>query len=188
MWQGCKTKWHEVSLCSQWVEVDCQYRCWVGQRQLNLDRRWPNVAAAKGSPASCRCPSWTRLGSARLDPFHASLVGSAAVHLIVASPLSVTHQKATLASPGITLQSFKIVTRKKQCHPSSLLLLLLVTSQLSQTGCIEVFCVYVSSEELQLYKLKCPQLNYECDHWLWFGEGSLALVYLAAFQPLHVLL
>lgn len=133
-------EWHEVSLCSQTAAVDGQYRCWVqhnGRRQLNLERWWGNVAAAQGSPASCRCPRWTRLGSARLDPFHASLVSSAAVHLIVASPLLVTHQKATLASPGITPQSFKWSRGKKKCPSSSLLLLLLVTPHMHRQVILE---------------------------------------------------
>lgn len=153
MWHGCKVEWHEVSLCSQTAAVDGQYRCLVqrnGQRQLNLDRWWGNVAAAQGSPASCRCPSWTRLGSARLDPFHASLVSSAAVHLIVASPLLVLHLSATLALPGITQQSFKLSPGKNKCPSSSLLLLLLVTSHMQ----IQFVCLYFSTK-MQLYKLCC---------------------------------
>lgn len=145
-------------LAAKRLAVDGQYRCWVqhdGQRQLNLDRWWANVAAAKGSPASCQCPSWARLRSARLDPFHASLVGSAAVHLIVALPLSVTHQKATPASPGITSQYFKLTRGKCNVLPLPCCCCYWLHLSFHRQVAFQSFVCLYSCTKLQLCKWCC---------------------------------
>lgn len=104
------------SKCVVQLLLDRQHQCLLhnGQCQLNLHRWLGNVATAQGSPASCRCPSSSVPQVSLIGPIPCQSSQFSCSAFDFASPNLVTHQKPSLASPGITWQSFSWSPREKK--------------------------------------------------------------------------